>query len=48
VRVAVDLDGANLIWAELREEEAAGLSIGDSVAVTWPENAALVLGEGGA
>jgi spermidine/putrescine ABC transporter ATP-binding subunit len=48
VRVAVDLDGANLIWAELREEEAAGLSIGDPVAVTWPENAALVLGEGGA
>jgi spermidine/putrescine ABC transporter ATP-binding subunit len=47
VRVAVDLDTASLIWAELREGEAAGWAAGDTVAVTWPENAALVLGEGG-
>jgi spermidine/putrescine ABC transporter ATP-binding subunit len=47
VRIAVDLDPSNLIWAELREGEAAGLVAGDSVAVAWPESAALVLGEGG-
>lgn len=46
VRVAVNLDETSLIWAELREAEAAGLAIGETVAVTWPENAALVLGEG--
>jgi spermidine/putrescine ABC transporter ATP-binding subunit len=46
VRVAVSLDESSLIWAELREEEAAGLAVGDSVAVSWAENAALVLGEG--
>jgi ABC-type Fe3+/spermidine/putrescine transport system ATPase subunit len=45
VRVAVILDEINLVWAELREDEAAGLAIGEAVAVTWPENAALVLEE---
>jgi len=46
VRVAINLDATTLIWAELREAEAAGLAVGDTVAVTWSENAALVLGEG--
>jgi ABC-type Fe3+/spermidine/putrescine transport system ATPase subunit len=46
VRVAVDLGETCMIWAELREDEAVGLAPGDAVAVTWPESAALVLGEG--
>jgi spermidine/putrescine ABC transporter ATP-binding subunit len=46
VRVAVGLDDASLIWAELRENEAAGLAPGDAVAVSWPDNGALILREG--
>ena len=46
VRVAVAFDGADPIWAELREDEAAGLTIGDAVAVSWADSAASVLGEG--
>ncbi len=46
LRVAVAVDGADPIWAELREDEAAGLAIGDPVAVTWADNAASILGEG--
>jgi spermidine/putrescine transport system ATP-binding protein len=46
VRVAVGLGDDHLIWAELREADAADLALGDAVAVTWPDNAALVLREG--
>ena len=46
VRVAIGLGDADLVWAELREDEAAGLAPGNQVAVAWPQNAALVLEEG--
>jgi spermidine/putrescine ABC transporter ATP-binding subunit len=46
VRVSASIGETVLVWAELREDEAEGLSAGDAVNITWSENAGLVLGEG--
>jgi spermidine/putrescine ABC transporter ATP-binding subunit len=45
VRVAIGLGDDDLVWAELREDEAAGLDPGHEVAIAWPQSAALVLEE---
>lgn len=45
-RVSVAIHPSLLVWAELRDEEAVGLSPGVKVSVSWAPEAALVIEEG--
>jgi spermidine/putrescine transport system ATP-binding protein len=46
IRVAATLADGTIIWADLRDEEAEGLAVGDLVKLTWAATApTLLLGE---
>jgi spermidine/putrescine ABC transporter ATP-binding subunit len=45
VRVGTRIGDGSLIWADLRDEEAEGLSAGDRVTLAWAESAATIVKE---
>ena len=42
VRVGATIEGGELVWAELRDAEAEGLSVGSEVALAWAPAAAII------
>ncbi|SDB24297.1 ABC transporter ATP-binding protein [Bauldia litoralis] len=42
IRIGAVIGDGTLVWADLRDEEAAGLEIGDKVRLTWAPDAATV------
>lgn len=47
IRVGVRLNRNTLFWAEGRDEEFDGVAVGDAVALSWSEDAAIILKEDG-
>ena len=45
VRIGNRLQPDVTFWAEVRDHEFDDLSVGDPLAVGWPEEAAIILGE---
>ncbi len=45
VRIGIRLQPDVTFWAEVRDHEFDDLSVGDPLAVGWPEEAAIILGE---
>jgi hypothetical protein len=42
VRVGMEIAGGHIVWADLRDAEAAGLATGSEVALSWAPESAII------
>jgi spermidine/putrescine ABC transporter ATP-binding subunit len=42
VRVGMEIAGGHIVWADLRDAEAAGLAVGSEVALSWAPESAII------